>query len=281
MTVGRIDVFPLPRGAVADQTGAVGGWWISSYFGTRADPFTGRASGHGGMDLPCPSGTPLYAVKAGTIYQAWDPSGGGNWTRLVCDDGDVFGYGHAKAFAPGPNGRHVQAGELIAYANSTGASTGSHLHFAYGPRGGAYADPFDLLKACRTFVGSPAPKPDEIPTEPKASTTTQQPAPPEEDIMATKAELDASVNAAADRVIAAIEAAKPAPADDGLWMGTFQAENKVYVVINGVRYHVPGGVSESDTNNRLALLQRQGFDNRGVQDAALSVLPEAPFSLTA
>lgn len=99
--------------------------------------------------------------------------------------------------------------------------------------------------------------------------------------MATKAELDASVNAAADRVIAAIEAAKPAPADDGLWMGTFQAENKVYVVINGVRYHVPGGVSESDTNNRLALLQRQGFDNRGVQDAALSVLPEAPFSLTA
>ncbi len=112
------------------------------------------------------------------------------------------------------------------------------------------------------------------------SLTTSTPTPaPEEDIMATKAELEQVVAAQADRIIAAIP--KPAPVDDGLWMGTFQAEGKVYIVVNGVRYHVPGGATEGETNQRLELLQRQGFDNRGVQDAALSALPEAPFALTA
>ena len=102
---------------------------------------------------------------------------------------------------------------------------------------------------------------------------------PEEDIMATRAELQQDLKAEADRIIAAIP--KPQPVDDGRWMATFQAEGKVYIVIGGVRYHVPGGATEEETNHRLQLLELQGFDNRGVQDAALSVLPEAPFSIVA
>lgn len=269
MTAGSIDVFPLPRGSLPDRTGIVGGWTITSYFGPRPDPFTGRASGHGGMDLAAPQLTPLYAVKPGVIYQAWDPGGGGNWTRLQCDDGDMFGYGHAHHYAPGPSGRHVEAGEVIAYVGSTGASTGAHLHFAYQPKGrSGYGDPFDLLTNCRSFVGSTAQQPAQ-PANPA----------PEEDIMATKAELEQVVAAQADRIIAAIP--KPQPVDDGRWMATFAAEGKIYAVINGVRYHVPGGATEEATNNRLSLLELQGFDNRGVQDAALSVLPEAPFSIVA
>jgi len=102
---------------------------------------------------------------------------------------------------------------------------------------------------------------------------------PEEDIMATRAELQQDLKAEADRIIAAIP--KPQPVDDGRWMATYQAEGKIYVVIDGVRYHVPGGATEEETNHRLELLRLQGFDNRGVQDAALSVLPEAPFSIVA
>jgi len=114
-----------------------------------------------------------------------------------------------------------------------------------------------------------------------SASTSSIPQPPEEDIMATRAELQQDLQAQADRIIAAVNAAKAPPTDDGLWMGTFQAEGKVYIVVNGVRYHVPGGATEGETNQRLELLQRQGFDNRGVQDAALSALPEAPFALTA
>lgn len=119
----------------------------------------------------------------------------------------------------------------------------------------------------RRWAGAPANQPN---TPPPA---------PEEDIMATKAELEQVVAAQADRIIAAIP--KPVAVDDGRWMATFAAEGKIYAVINGVRYHVPGGATEEETNHRLALLELQGFDNRGVQDAALSVLPEAPFSIVA
>ena len=166
MTAGSIDVFPLPRGA-ATGTGTVGGWYVSSWFGGRPNPFTGVPSWHGGMDLVCRRLTPLYAVKRGRVYQGWDQGGGGNWSRLQCDDGDMFGYGHAAMFAVGPWGRTVEAGELIAYANSTGSSTGDHLHYAYQPAGWArYGDPYDGLANCRTFVGSPAPIPETPPAPP-------------------------------------------------------------------------------------------------------------------
>ena len=263
---GSIDVFPLSHGPNGDALGYVGGWRITSYFGGRPDPFTGRASNHGGMDLAAPSGTPMYAVKPGVIYQAWDPGGGGNWTRLQCDDGDMFGYGHASSYAPGASVRRVAAGDLIAYVGSTGASTGAHLHFAYQPKGVyGYRDPYDLLMGCHNFVGlTPTP-------EDPDGNDHQLPPPiliPEEDIMATKEELEAVVNAAADRVVAAVEAHQPPPFDDQMWMGTHQGENRVYIVAHGVKRHVPGRLAGS-----LDLLERLGFDNRGVQDMALNALP--------
>lgn len=279
--MSNIDVFPLPRGPNPDAVGFVGGWRITSYFGGRPDPFTGRASNHGGMDLAAPTGTPMYAVKPGIIYQAWDPGGGGNWTRLQCDDGDMFGYGHASSYAPGGSGRRVKAGDLIAYVGSTGASTGAHLHFAYQPKGaGGYRDPYDILMACHNFVGL-TPTPEDPNDHPN-------PVPvPEEDIMASKEELQQIVNAAADRVVAAVEAAKPPPFDDGMWMGTHSVEQRIYIVINNLKYHVPGSTNpdpaqaQRENDSRIATLVGLGFDNRGIQDQALANLPEAPFSISA
>lgn len=167
MTQGQIDFFPLPRGPFAEGIGIVGGYRISSYFGGRPNPFTGVPSWHGGMDLVAARLVPQICVKDGLARQAWDSSGGGNWTRLECDDGDVFGYGHADHFVAGPGVRRFKAGDVMAYVDSTGASTGDHLHFAYQPAGWArYGDPFDLLMNCRRFVGDVAVEPEAPPTTP-------------------------------------------------------------------------------------------------------------------
>lgn len=154
-------VFPLPLGPLVG-VGTLGGWRVSSYFGGRLDPITGVPSRHGGMDLVAPTGTPIYAPAAGWCSQAWDATGGGNWTSIACADGSRWGLGHATRFEPGVNGTEVRAGQLVAYVGSTGHSTGAHLHVAYDSAdpGGAYEDPYDLLAeaaAAGRFGGQPTP----------------------------------------------------------------------------------------------------------------------------
>jgi hypothetical protein len=147
--MASIRYFPMGRGPLGPAVNTMAGWLITSYFGGRVDPLTGRAGNHGGMDLAYAGchGKPFYAVNSGRVYQSWDGSGGGNWTSLQCDNGDYFGYGHALRFAPGVNGRWVEAGTWLGDVDSTGGSTGSHMHFAYRPRGsGSYQDPFDILR---------------------------------------------------------------------------------------------------------------------------------------
>lgn len=147
----QLDRFPLqPIGPNASNPNAPGyqyGYRITSYFGGRVDPITGRPGTHGGEDLGAVLMTPMIAVVPGWLTQFWDSGGGGNWSSLTADNGVMFGYGHAHHFAGNGASRRVQAGEIIAYVDSTGSSTGNHLHFAYRPAGvSAYADPYDLLQ---------------------------------------------------------------------------------------------------------------------------------------
>lgn len=141
-------LFPLLPGPLPPATGVLNGWQITSYFGGRIDPLTGRAGSHGGMDLAfygC-QGQPMIAVADGTVVQSWDNSGGGNWSGLTARNGDYFGYGHAQRFELGPGVHQVKAGDVIAYVGTSGGSTGPHLHFAYRPAGASgYRDPYDLL----------------------------------------------------------------------------------------------------------------------------------------
>lgn len=144
--------FPLERGpGPVSARGWVGGYRITSTFGLRNDPITGAPGRrHSGMDLGATTGTKMIAVDDGELVQSWDPSGGGWWSMLYCDNGEVWGYGHASAYvgAPTPTGgrRRVLAGQVIALVGSTGASTGAHLHIAKKLRvGGAYVDPWDDL----------------------------------------------------------------------------------------------------------------------------------------
>lgn len=135
------------------------GWRVTSTYGGRINPVTGRPGNHGGMDLAywgC-EGEPILAPCAGLCAQSWDPGGGGNWTGIVGDDGCYWGLGHAVRFAPGVAGRRVAAGQVVAYVGTTGKSTGAHLHVSYRPpRGRSYTDPHDLLAYAAVRHAGPA-----------------------------------------------------------------------------------------------------------------------------
>ena len=101
---------------------------ISSGFGVRHDPFTGRLARHQGLDIPAAHGTPILASGGGRVISAGHRGPYGK--AIVIDHGDGMQtlYGHCSKL-------YVRAGELvmpqqkIAAVGSTGRSTGPHLHF--------------------------------------------------------------------------------------------------------------------------------------------------------
>ena len=102
--------------------------YISSYFGTRADPFDGRSARHTGIDIATPFGTPVHVVAEGMVTFAGVRSGYGNVVEVDHGNGYMTRYAHNSALLVHP-GEHVQVGDIIAKAGSTGRSTGSHVHF--------------------------------------------------------------------------------------------------------------------------------------------------------
>lgn len=162
----QFDCPPFPPGPLKDSFGRplndprrnlIYGWQITSLFGGRPNPFTGVPSYHGGMDLGMPLGTPFIQCIPGKAFQSWDPGGGGNWTTVYLPNANArVGYGHAQRFEPGVNGTSGQPGRVIAYCDSTGSSTGNHLHFGLDDEDPdtAYDDPFDpLYEVCYRFAG--------------------------------------------------------------------------------------------------------------------------------
>jgi len=101
---------------------------ISSTFGNRRDPFTGRAAFHSGIDFPAPSGTSVLSAGAGKVSFVGQRSGYGNVVEVDHGNGLVTRYGHLSAFLV-KEGQIVATGTPIAKVGSTGRSTGPHLHF--------------------------------------------------------------------------------------------------------------------------------------------------------
>lgn len=101
---------------------------ISSPFGNRADPFTGRTAFHSGIDVPAPMGVNILAAESGTvIFSGWQ-GGYGNTVIINHDNGIHTMYAHASSLAVRV-GQNVNRGDVIARVGSTGRSTGNHLHF--------------------------------------------------------------------------------------------------------------------------------------------------------
>lgn len=117
-----VDGFCSPIGA---------GWEsvVTSEFGNRIDPFTGRRKGHTGMDLAVPIGTPIRAALPGTVtVAAYDQGGYGYYIMIDHGNGLSTLYGHNSQLLA-QVGQTVEAGDIIARSGSTGRSTGPHLHF--------------------------------------------------------------------------------------------------------------------------------------------------------
>ena len=102
---------------------------FTSGYGTRTDPFQGRAARHQGIDLAAPIGTPIYATADGTVTEAAYNSGGyGNLIKLDHGRGIETRYAHLARILVSP-GQRVARGQVIGHMGSTGRSTGSHLHY--------------------------------------------------------------------------------------------------------------------------------------------------------
>lgn len=102
--------------------------YVTSRYGYRSDPFSGRATFHGGIDFAGPEGTHVFAVAPGIITFAGNKSGYGNLVEISHGDGMSTRYAHASRVAV-KVGDLVAKDQLVAYMGSTGRSTGSHLHY--------------------------------------------------------------------------------------------------------------------------------------------------------
>lgn len=102
--------------------------WLSSYFGKRADPFTGKTEFHEGMDFAGREGSAVVAVAAGVVIWSGERSGYGNLIEIDHGNGYTTRYGHNEKNLV-KVGDRVTKGQKIALMGSTGRSTGPHVHF--------------------------------------------------------------------------------------------------------------------------------------------------------
>lgn len=123
---------------------------ITQYFGPTSfalePPYAGYAHFHQGLDIANGFGTPIVAADGGTvIYAGWSSSGLGNAVAIDHGNGLITWYGHMGSRPAVSVGQRVSRGQYLGPMGSTGASTGSHVHFAM-LKNGVYVDPLSYLR---------------------------------------------------------------------------------------------------------------------------------------
>lgn len=117
---------------------------LTSPFGMRIHPISGKWKMHNGVDMACAQGTPIYAAKSGKVTTAsYQAGGAGYYVSINHGDGFSSIYMHMTHFIVSP-GQYVTAGQVIGYVGSTGGSTGPHLHFGISYNG-TYVNPMDYI----------------------------------------------------------------------------------------------------------------------------------------
>jgi len=117
---------------------------VSSGYGMRINPVTGKPGMHGGIDLAAPYGTEVYAAKKGTVTEVGEDPILGNYVIIRHENNMVSLYGHLSSISTSLNA-NVQSDTIIARVGSTGQSTGPHLHFELRQNGQS-RDPARLLR---------------------------------------------------------------------------------------------------------------------------------------
>lgn len=119
------------------------GGYLSSFFGFRTDPVSGKSEFHEGLDFSGKFGTPVVAVAAGIITWSGVHPGYGNLIEMSHGNGYVTVYAHNNKNLVSV-GEKVEKGEVIATMGNTGRSTGTHVHFEV-IRNGQHVDPKKYL----------------------------------------------------------------------------------------------------------------------------------------
>lgn len=124
--------FLLSRNSLESQQTPAGwpvsGGWVSSSFGSRMHPMTGKKHFHKGVDIPGKLGAEVLAVADGVVTRS-EKKGNYGWLVEV-DHGDSYStlYSHNRRNLV-EEGQTVKKGQAIAEIGSTGRSTGPHVHF--------------------------------------------------------------------------------------------------------------------------------------------------------
>ena len=130
-------------GGGTQQSANSGGWLyplgysvpVTSAYGWRTHPLTGKKSWHNGIDLAAGAGAAIYAAKSGTVTSACYNEAYGNCVTINHGDGFSSMYAHMTNYVVA-SGSYVKQGDLLGYVGDTGWATGPHLHFTMYYNGG-------------------------------------------------------------------------------------------------------------------------------------------------
>lgn len=116
---------------------------VTSEYGMRTHPITGKRRLHNGIDIAAPIGSIIHAAGSGGVQLAKTAGGYGKWTVLNHPGGIQTAYAHQSRFMVSP-GQTVSAGQPIGAVGMTGSTTGPHLHFMVG-KNGDWVNPRSLI----------------------------------------------------------------------------------------------------------------------------------------
>ncbi len=141
MLYGELQEEALPAGRPITKG------WMSSFYGARNDPFTGKRHFHKGIDFAGKMGSDVVSVAAGVITWSGDRYGYGKMVEVDHGNGYATRYAHNSENVV-KLGDKINKGQLIAKMGSSGRSTGPHVHFEV-VKNGRVVDPQKYLAATR------------------------------------------------------------------------------------------------------------------------------------
>jgi murein DD-endopeptidase MepM/ murein hydrolase activator NlpD len=118
--------------------------WVSSFYGKRIDPFSGKKAFHKGIDVAGKEGTGVLAVADGLVTWIGERGGYGGLVEIDHGNGYVTRYAHNKTIKV-ELGDLITKGQVIALMGSTGRSTGPHVHFEV-LHDGKNVNPYNFIK---------------------------------------------------------------------------------------------------------------------------------------
>ncbi len=117
---------------------------ISSPFGERVHPITGKKTFHDGVDIAIPTGTRLYSAVTGQVVKAYYSDSGGNMVTVRTESGWEVTYMHMDSISVS-EGQTVFKGQFVGCSGNTGNSTGPHLHIRVHDADGRKINPVFII----------------------------------------------------------------------------------------------------------------------------------------